>query len=389
MAVTYQIIRVNEMIKNQAKIQKLSKVWSGGIHNKAVSKIDTISVITNADSLDQMLRFADVMAKAHATVPAYLVGNPSDCTAITMQAMHWGMNPFSVAQKTQLINGVLGYEDELISAVIINCAPTTRRIEVEWLGDWDGILGRSRQVELNDSLSDTYIKNWSDEEEQTLSVRVWATLVDEREVRELTLRMTQVVTKNSQRWFEDPREKLEQLAIKRWARLYCPDMIMGIHTPEEIRARKVMPDDINKQAEKEERQKFAEDLLRKAQERADRKSAMISMEYDPVKITSAIQSTDTMQALNTIGKTIKSMVDDPNNMLESGSEEYRTLKERFSDQKNKIEAAQISISITTAKTINQLETIENIVEDKTKQYKPELIEVLQTELINARSRLNV
>ncbi|SPX63869.1 Uncharacterised protein [Leclercia adecarboxylata] len=36
--------------------------------------------------------------------------------AIIMQAMQWGMNPYAVAQKTHLVNGVLGYEAQLVNA---------------------------------------------------------------------------------------------------------------------------------------------------------------------------------------------------------------------------------------------------------------------------------
>lgn len=38
--------------------------------------------------------------------------------AIVMQAMQWGMNPYAVAQKTHTVNGVLGYEAQLVNAVI-------------------------------------------------------------------------------------------------------------------------------------------------------------------------------------------------------------------------------------------------------------------------------
>ncbi|EGO1998012.1 recombinase RecT, partial [Salmonella enterica] len=40
-------------------------------------------------------------------IPAHLAGKPADCMAIVMQAMQWGMNPYAVAQKTHLVNGVL------------------------------------------------------------------------------------------------------------------------------------------------------------------------------------------------------------------------------------------------------------------------------------------
>jgi 3-hydroxymyristoyl/3-hydroxydecanoyl-(acyl carrier protein) dehydratase len=57
------------------------------------------------------------MADSKATVPAHLAGKPADCLAVTMQAQ-WGMNPFAVAQKTHVVNGTLGYEAQLVNAVV-------------------------------------------------------------------------------------------------------------------------------------------------------------------------------------------------------------------------------------------------------------------------------
>ncbi len=33
---------------------------------------------------------------------------------------------------------------------------------------------------------------------------------------------------------ERPRQQLAYLAVKRWARLYCPDVILGVYTADEI-----------------------------------------------------------------------------------------------------------------------------------------------------------
>jgi hypothetical protein len=50
--------------------------------------------------------------------------------------------PFAVAQKTHQINGVLGYEAQLVNAVITNRAPITGRLNFEWYGDWAKINGK-------------------------------------------------------------------------------------------------------------------------------------------------------------------------------------------------------------------------------------------------------
>jgi hypothetical protein len=67
-------------------------------------------------------------------------------------------------------------------------------------------------------------------------VRVWATLKGEEEPRELELLLSQARTRNSPLWADDPRQQLAYLAIKRWSRLYCPDVILGVYSPDEFEA---------------------------------------------------------------------------------------------------------------------------------------------------------
>jgi hypothetical protein len=50
----------------------------------------------------------------------------------------------------------------------------------------------------------------------------------------LELLMTQARTRNSTLWTEDPKQQLAYLAQKRWARLYAPDVILGVYTPDEL-----------------------------------------------------------------------------------------------------------------------------------------------------------
>ena len=89
-----------------------------------ITTISSTAIIMQAESFNNVMRMAEVMASGRATVPKHLQGNVADCAAIVLQSMQWNMNPFSVAQKTFNINGVLGYEGQLVSAVINSCAPT-------------------------------------------------------------------------------------------------------------------------------------------------------------------------------------------------------------------------------------------------------------------------
>ena len=41
--------------------------------------------------------------------------------------------------------------------------------------------------------------------------------------------LAQARTRNSTLWADDPRQQLAYLAVKRWARLYCPEVILGVY----------------------------------------------------------------------------------------------------------------------------------------------------------------
>ncbi|KZK32031.1 hypothetical protein A4F85_04775 [Delftia sp. GW456-R20] len=191
-------------------------------------------------SMDKLERLSHMMASGRATVPAHLKGSPGDCFAIALQSMQWGMNPFSVAQKTHIINGTLGYEAQLVAAVINSSGIVLDRFNFEWFGAWDKIVGRFKEVESRTKKDDNghpkkfIVPAWNQADEQGLGVKVWATLRGEAQPRVLTLLMTQARTRNSTLWTEDPKQQLAYLAQKRWARLHTPDVILGVYTPDEL-----------------------------------------------------------------------------------------------------------------------------------------------------------
>lgn len=205
-----------------------------------VTNVSSTNLIMQSDSFDRVMRLADLMASGKATVPEHLQKNPADCAAIIMQSMQWNMNPFAVAQKTFTISGKLGYEAQLVNAVITSIAPVKDRLNFEWFGDWDKIIGkfeeRTSQTKKDDSGQPKKYKvpAWKAADEAGLGVKVWATLKGEDRPRELVLMLSQALTRNSTLWVEDPRQQLAYLGIKRWSRLYCPDVILGVYTPDEL-----------------------------------------------------------------------------------------------------------------------------------------------------------
>jgi hypothetical protein len=101
----------------------------------AVKQTKMPNVFEN-DVIKQTTSLGELMAAGKSTMPTHLQGKPADCTAIAMQAFQWGMNPFAVAQKTHLVNGTLGYEAQLVNAVISSSTAIEGRFHYEYGGDW-------------------------------------------------------------------------------------------------------------------------------------------------------------------------------------------------------------------------------------------------------------
>ncbi len=176
----------------------------------------TSNLVLDPAAMQNMVAFADFMCKAVITVPKHLQGNSGDCLAVTMQAMQWGMNPFAVAQKTHLVNGNLGYEAQLVNAVIIAKAPILGRPNFEWYGDWSKVNGKECKA-------------------HDIGVRTWVTIKGESEPRVLDVSFAQVGTvRNSPLWVNDPKQQIAYLATKKLARLHFPDVILGVYTEDEL-----------------------------------------------------------------------------------------------------------------------------------------------------------
>ena len=177
---------------------------------------NTGALMLNAGNMNALLAFADMMAKSSVTVPDHLKGKPADCMAIAMQAMQWGMNPFAVAQKTHIVSGRLGYEAQLVNAVVQQSNAIRGAFSYEFQGAGDA-----------------------------LECRVGAVLRGESEVTwGEWLRSGSVTTKNSPLWKVNPKQQLGYLQVKNWARLYAPGAILGVYTPDELES--IAPPPANK-----------------------------------------------------------------------------------------------------------------------------------------------
>lgn len=170
------------------------------------ARVSASELMMNPESMDRIMRMAEMMANGRTTIPAHLQKNPADCMAVVLQAMQWGMLPHIVAQKTHIVNGTLGYEAQLVNAVVQSSGCITGRFHYEYRGN-------SPQLEC----------------------RVGAVIRGEREITwGEWLNESKVATKNSPLWKVNPRQQMGYLQVKNWARAFAPGAILGVYTPDEF-----------------------------------------------------------------------------------------------------------------------------------------------------------
>lgn len=195
-------------------------------------------LIFSEHAFARMHQLASIMAGGKTTVPEHLAGNPADCMAIVMQAAQWRMNPFAVAQKTHLVSGKLGYEAQLVNAVITSMAPIDGRLDFEFFGAWERVIGKFR-IETSQGGKQYAKPAWTPDDEKGLGIVVRGTLKGEKKPRELTLLMSQCWPRQSTNWAYDPQQQMVYSGIKKWSRRYVPDVILGVYTPDELGATEI------------------------------------------------------------------------------------------------------------------------------------------------------
>jgi hypothetical protein len=159
------------------------------------------------------------LARGKAAVPPHVRDNPGVAFALCLQALEWRMPIMSVINKSYVVNnrGVerIAYESQMIHAVIERNAPIEGRLRHEIVG--------------------------TDDERRC---KVWATFRGEKEphtytsetlgkLREARGRNEKNEVKGSPLWVAQPEVQLFYSASRQWARLFCPDAILGAYTPED------------------------------------------------------------------------------------------------------------------------------------------------------------
>lgn len=179
---------------------RLDKVVAGGV---AVS--DSVGGVL-FQNMAQVMEFAKLLSLAGTAVPKHLRGNPGACLAVTIQALEWRMSPVAVANKSYEVNDRIAYEAQLIHAVVEARAPLKQRLRFFFDGD-----------------------------AETLTCTVKGHIKGEVDPLEYTSPpLGKIKVKNSPLWGSDPRQQLSFYSVRAWARRFCPDVLLGIYSEDEL-----------------------------------------------------------------------------------------------------------------------------------------------------------
>lgn len=168
----------------------------------AIAVGDTGITFNNAG---QIMEYAKMMAVSGSAVPKHLRGNAGACLGIVDDAVRFQMSPYALARKSYFVNDNLGYEAQVLAAIVIARSPLKERPSIDFEGE---ALERICVVsaEFNDGAK--------------------------REVRSPAFK--DIKPKNSPLWTSDPDQQHSYYTLRAFARRHCPDVLLGMYDPEEL-----------------------------------------------------------------------------------------------------------------------------------------------------------
>lgn len=186
------------------------------VQRREIRVVEDTGILANlmdTARFEHLQRIASLMASS-SLLPLHLSekkGTPypfetvrANCFRIVNQALRWGIDPFAMVDETYVVSGKLGYQGKLVAAIVNTRANLKSRLSYKFEGVGDNRI-----------------------------VTVIGTFDGEDETRESTLRLGDAKTDNGM-WRKDPDQKLIYSAVVKWARRYCPEVILGVLTDDDI-----------------------------------------------------------------------------------------------------------------------------------------------------------
>lgn len=152
-------------------------------------------------------------------IPEHLQKKPADCLMIVMQAHRWQMDPFIVAQCTSLVHRKLCYEGKLVAAALTSMNAIEGRLSYDIIDLPNG----DKQITV------TGTPRGGKEQKITGTVSGWRTYEYKKDQN--GRRTSEKVPNN---WDKDPTSMLVYRGTRQWARLFAPEALLGVYTPDEM-----------------------------------------------------------------------------------------------------------------------------------------------------------
>jgi hypothetical protein len=158
-------------------------------------------------SMGEAMQLATIMSRS-TFVPAHCRANEGNCLAIIMQASRWGMDPFAVANKAYFVKdgAPAAFESQLINAVVNSSGALSGRLRISFEGQNETLRCTVRGFLRADP--------------------------DDEKIR--TQSISRITVRNSPLWKSDPEQQLAYYTTRAWARLHCPEVLLGVYTPDEV-----------------------------------------------------------------------------------------------------------------------------------------------------------
>lgn len=175
----------------------------------------------NAGEAQQL---AKILAES-TLIPDHLKKKPGDCLMIVMQSHRWGMDPFVVAQCTSLVHGKMCYEGKLVAAALTSMNAIEGRLTYD-ITDCVTDGKPDKQVTV------TGTPRGGKPQSISGTVLGWRTYDYKRDPQtKKVLQPKQPIPNN---WDKDPTSMLVYRGTRQWARLFAPEALLGVYTPEEM-----------------------------------------------------------------------------------------------------------------------------------------------------------
>jgi hypothetical protein len=167
------------------------------------------ALLMDSGRFGQLWRVANMYASS-SMVPDHYRGKPGNCAIAVQMAIRMNVDPFMFMQKTYCIQGKPGMEAQLAIALVNTRGPFTGPIQWRFSGD-----GKTR------------------------SCTAFATHKQTGEICEATVDWAMAEAegwsrKNGSKWLTMPRQMFMYRSAAFLARLYCPEVLMGMATVEEL-----------------------------------------------------------------------------------------------------------------------------------------------------------